>query len=67
MYACTVQTALNAYADVQSKHEELMRLETSIREVHQLFLDMAILVEQQGELLDNIEDMVSHAAQVSFK
>ena len=25
-------------------------------------MDMAILVEQQGELLDNIEDIVSHAA-----
>mmetsp|Transcript_29930 Transcript_29930/g.73652 ORF Transcript_29930/g.73652 Transcript_29930/m.73652 type:complete len:342 (-) Transcript_29930:34-1059(-) len=56
------QTALNAYADVQSKHEELIKLESSIREVHQLFLDMALLVEQQGELLDNIEDMVSHAS-----
>lgn len=56
------QTALNAYADVQSKHEELIKLESSIREVHQLFLDMAILVEQQGELLDNIEDIVSHAS-----
>uniref|UniRef100_A0A7S1EC66 t-SNARE coiled-coil homology domain-containing protein n=2 Tax=Hemiselmis andersenii TaxID=464988 RepID=A0A7S1EC66_HEMAN len=56
------QTALNAYADVQSKHEELIKLESSIREVHQLFMDMAILVEQQGELLDNIEDIVSHAA-----
>jgi len=47
---------------VQSKHEELIKLESSIREVHQLFMDMAILVEQQGELLDNIEDIVSHAA-----
>jgi len=56
------QTALNAYADVQSKHEELIKLESSIREVHQLFMDMAILVEQQGELLDNIEDIVSHAS-----
>lgn len=57
------QAALNAYQDVQSKHEELMRLEGSIRELHQLFVDMAILVEQQGEMLDNIEDVVSKAAE----
>mmetsp|Transcript_1523 Transcript_1523/g.3153 ORF Transcript_1523/g.3153 Transcript_1523/m.3153 type:complete len:331 (+) Transcript_1523:209-1201(+) len=57
------QAALNAYEDVQSKHQELMRLETSITELHQLFVDMAILVEQQGELLDNIEEVVSKAAE----
>ncbi|EKX52376.1 hypothetical protein GUITHDRAFT_150769 [Guillardia theta CCMP2712] len=57
------QVALNAYAEVQSKHEELMKLEASIREVHQLFMDMAIMVEQQGEMLDNIEELVSKSAE----
>ncbi len=59
-----MQVALNAYADVQCKHEELIRLETSIREVQQLFMDMAILVQDQGELLDNVEDFVSYAVNV---
>jgi len=27
------QVAMNAYADVQSKHQDLMRLEASIKEV----------------------------------
>mmetsp|Transcript_6589 Transcript_6589/g.20742 ORF Transcript_6589/g.20742 Transcript_6589/m.20742 type:complete len:328 (-) Transcript_6589:37-1020(-) len=57
------QVALAAYQDVQSKHEELLRLETSIRELHQLFVDMAIMVEMQGELLDNIEESVSTTVQ----
>mmetsp|Transcript_79543 Transcript_79543/g.116604 ORF Transcript_79543/g.116604 Transcript_79543/m.116604 type:complete len:345 (-) Transcript_79543:132-1166(-) len=57
------QVAMNAYADVQSKHQDLMRLEASIKEVHQLFMDMALMVEAQGELLDNIEEMVSSSAE----
>ncbi|KAJ1477134.1 t-SNARE [Baffinella frigidus] len=57
------QAAMNAYADVQSKHEDLVRLEASIREVDQLFMDMALMVEQQGELLDNIEESVSNSAE----
>jgi len=32
-------------------------------QVHQLFMDMALMVEQQGELLDNIEEMVSQSAE----
>lgn len=57
------QVAMNAYADVQSKHQDLMRLEASIKEVHQLFQDMALMVEAQGELLDNIEEMVSKSTE----
>ncbi len=33
---CACQVALSAYQDVQAKHEELLRLETSIRELHQV-------------------------------
>jgi t-SNARE complex subunit (syntaxin) len=40
-----------------------MRLETSIKEVHQLFMDMALMVDAQGVLLDNIEEMVSSSAE----
>ena len=43
-----------------------MKLEASIREVHQLFMDMAIMVEQQGEMLDNIEELVSKSAEVAI-
>merc|ERR1712093_537533 len=44
--------AQNAMADIQEKHEDIMKLETSIKELHQLFVDMAVLVEGQGELLN---------------
>ncbi len=40
----------------------LYRLEQSIQELHRLFLDMAILVEAQQELMDQIEHNVVTAA-----
>jgi len=47
--------ARNALADIQDRHKDILRLETSINELHQLFLDMSVIVESQGELLDSIE------------
>ena len=35
------QVALSAFQDVQAKHEELLRLETSIRELHQVLPGVA--------------------------
>lgn len=37
----------------------MKELEKSLMELHQIFLDMAVLVEAQGEMLDNIEQQVS--------
>ena len=39
--------ARNALADIQERHKDITRLETSIAELHQLFLDMSVLVESQ--------------------
>ena len=36
----------------------VLELERSLMELHQIFLDMAVLVEAQGEMLDNIEAQV---------
>ena len=38
-------------------------LEQSLLELHQIFLDMAVLVEAQGEMLDNIEKQARGASQ----
>lgn len=38
-------------------------LERSLMELHQIFLDMAVLVESQGELLDNIEKQVQRSVE----
>jgi len=47
--------AKSALAYIESKSNDIKRLEQSILELHNLFLDMAILVEAQGELIDQIE------------
>jgi len=43
---------------VQARHEEIVKLEKSIMEVHEMFLDLAVLVESQGAMINNIEDNV---------
>lgn len=42
--------------------QDVLTLEASIAELHQMFLDFALLVEQQGELLDQIEYQVGQSA-----
>ena len=53
--------AKNALAYIENKSNDIKRLEQSILELHNLFLDMAILVEAQGELIDQIEYNVTTA------
>ena len=43
------------YAKVAGKYQDVLTLEQSVAELHQMFLDFALLTEQQGELLDQIE------------
>ena len=35
-----------------SRHEAFMKLETSIRELHEMFMDMSVMVENQGEMIN---------------
>nr|AAI17540.1 Stx11 protein [Mus musculus]AAI18517.1 Syntaxin 11 [Mus musculus]BAE42205.1 unnamed protein product [Mus musculus]BAE42595.1 unnamed protein product [Mus musculus] len=46
------RAALN---EIESRHRELLRLEGRIRDVHELFLQMAVLVEKQEDTLNVIE------------
>lgn len=50
-----------ALADVQAKHDEIIQLEKDIQELHNLIVDLAMLVEAQGEQLDSIEEHVANA------
>lgn len=36
-----------ALNEIETRHSEIMKLENSIRELHDMFLDMAMLVESQ--------------------
>lgn len=53
------RTSRWAMNEIKGRHKELVELEARLREVHQLFLEMATLVETQGSLLNNIEANVS--------
>ncbi|XP_063345330.1 syntaxin-2 isoform X3 [Pelmatolapia mariae] len=57
------QITRQAVNEIESRHQDIMRLETSIRELHAMFMDMAMLVETQGDMVNNIEKNVSNAAE----
>eukprot|EP00850_Spirogloea_muscicola_P004765 SM000021S06398 [mRNA] locus=s21:20474:24403:+ [translate_table: standard] len=50
---------LDTVAEIQERHDAVKDMERKLLELHQIFMDMAVLVEAQGELLDNIENQVS--------
>eukprot|EP01017_Pseudomicrothorax_dubius_P013049 TRINITY_DN15615_c0_g1_i2.p1 TRINITY_DN15615_c0_g1~~TRINITY_DN15615_c0_g1_i2.p1 ORF type:complete len:314 (+),score=82.63 TRINITY_DN15615_c0_g1_i2:80-1021(+) len=51
----------NAVSDIQDKYRDIQRLEASVAVVHQMFVDLALLVHAQGEALDNIELNIDQA------
>merc|ERR1739844_566179 len=62
-----VQQAYNesikqTYTKVAGKYQDILTLEQSVAELHQMFLDFALLTEPQGELIDQIEFNVRSAA-----
>eukprot|EP00617_Octactis_speculum_P024757 CAMPEP_0185767482 /NCGR_PEP_ID=MMETSP1174-20130828/44011_1 /TAXON_ID=35687 /ORGANISM="Dictyocha speculum, Strain CCMP1381" /LENGTH=301 /DNA_ID=CAMNT_0028451719 /DNA_START=54 /DNA_END=960 /DNA_ORIENTATION=+ len=59
--------AKQAYNEAVEKYKEVVELNKSVEEVAQLFLDLALITEQQGELLDQIEFQVEAAAEYISK
>ncbi|OMO72333.1 hypothetical protein COLO4_27679 [Corchorus olitorius] len=52
---------LNTVEEIQERHDAVMEIEKKLLDLQQIYLDMAVLVEAQGEILDNIESQVSTA------
>ncbi|XP_019908644.1 syntaxin-2 isoform X2 [Esox lucius] len=52
-----------ALNEIESRHKDIIRLESSIKELHEMFVDIAMLVETQGEMINSIERNVSSAAE----
>ncbi|XVE61380.1 hypothetical protein DITRI_Ditri06bG0034800 [Diplodiscus trichospermus] len=52
---------LDTINEIQERHDAVKDLEKNLKELHQVFLDMAVLVEAQGEQLDDIESQVNRA------
>lgn len=57
------QETKEALSDIEARHDDIVKLEKSIKELHQLFMDMAIMVEQQGDMMDRIEKSVESAGE----
>ncbi|KAK6142507.1 hypothetical protein DH2020_022855 [Rehmannia glutinosa] len=53
---------LDALSEIQERHDAVKEIEKNLVELHQIFLDMAALVEAQGQQLNDIESHVAHAS-----
>ncbi|KAJ6406776.1 hypothetical protein OIU84_010315 [Salix udensis] len=52
---------LDTINEIQERHDAVKDLENNLKELHQVFMDMAVLVQHQGEQLDDIESHVQRA------
>jgi len=48
---------------IENRHAEFVKLEKGITEIHEMFMDLSHMVQEQGEAIDRIETHVSAAAQ----
>ncbi|OQR94857.1 syntaxin [Achlya hypogyna] len=58
----SAESIKEVYMNCHDKYQDVLKLEQSVAELHQMFLDLALLVEQQGEMLDHIEFQVKAAS-----
>ena len=49
-------------ADIKARHDSIFALEKDMTELHEVFVQLAILVEQQGEKIDTIETSIDIGA-----
>ncbi|XP_077228941.1 syntaxin-124-like [Tasmannia lanceolata] len=52
---------LDTISEIQERHDAVKEIEKNLLDLHQVFLDMAALVEAQGQHLNDIESNVAHA------
>ncbi|XP_068322653.1 syntaxin-124-like [Pyrus communis] len=53
---------MDTISEMQERHDAVKEIEKNLIELHQIFLDMAALVEAQGHQLNDIESHVMHAS-----
>lgn len=52
------KTARSALSQIEKRHQELLDLENRIQGIHEIFLDIALLVEEQGPMITSIQTNV---------
>ncbi|KAE8673505.1 SYP124 protein [Hibiscus syriacus] len=53
---------MDTISEIQERHDAVKEIEKNLIELHQIFLDMAALVEAQGQQLNDIESNVAKAS-----
>ncbi|KAF9670211.1 hypothetical protein SADUNF_Sadunf13G0044800 [Salix dunnii] len=53
---------LETVVEIQDRYDAAKEIEKSLLELHQVFMDMAVMVEAQGEQMDDIEHHVLNAS-----
>lgn len=61
------EKATQALAYVENKHNDIVRLTESIKELHGMFVDLAALVDNQADLIDDIETNCRSAVEYTEK
>ncbi|KAM9463162.1 syntaxin-4 isoform 1-T1 [Clarias gariepinus] len=52
------QATRQALNEIESRHDEILKLEKSIRDLHEMFQYLAMEVEAQGEMVNRIENNI---------
>lgn len=52
------EAAKRSLVEIEARHADILKLERCIEEMRDLFSEIALLVDQQGDLIDNIEHNV---------
>lgn len=53
---------MDTITEIQERHDAVKEIEKNLMDLHQVFMDMAALVEAQGHQLNDIESHVAHAS-----
>lgn len=56
------QATKQALNEIESRHDEILKLEKSIRDLHDMFQYLAMEVEAQGEMVDRIESNIKQSS-----
>jgi len=54
-------------ADCKARYNDIVKLEKSLKELHSLFMEVAVLIENQGDIVDRIETQVLLAKDYTAK
>ena len=58
---------INALKDLEERHHDIKNLEKSILQLHKMIMELNVLVQYQGEMIDNIVTNISQAKDAVLK